>query len=179
LVFSTGPRAETADGEPWLRRVTVTALLLLAVQIALGGLTSANFGATACTTLPDCQGRWLPGPGLAAALDLSREHQVNEFGVVIGGVERGAIHRAHRLGAILTLSMVLAAGIIALRAGRRFRWVALGLLLLVVAEFSVGVAAILSSLPIGLAVAHNWLAGLLLLALLKSLALQTTSEGTE
>jgi heme A synthase len=33
------------------------------------------------------------------------------------------------------------------------------------------VTAVLSSLPIGLAVAHNWLAGLLLLALLKLLAL--------
>jgi heme A synthase len=34
-------------------------------------------------------------------------------------------------------------------------------------EFCVGIAAILTQLPIGLAVAHNWLAGMLLLSLLK------------
>ena len=44
-------------------------------------------------------------------------------------------------------------------------------ILLVSLEFSVGIAAILTSLPIGLAVAHNWLAGLMLLALIKLLAL--------
>jgi len=42
----------------------------------------------------------------------------------------------------------------------------------VLLEFSVGVASVLSGLPIGMAVAHNWLAGLLLLALLRLLALQ-------
>ena len=37
-------------------------------------------------------------------------------------------------------------------------------------EFLVGIAAILTGLPIAVAVAHNWLAALLLLALLKLLA---------
>jgi cytochrome c oxidase assembly protein subunit 15 len=45
------------------------------------------------------------------------------------------------------------------------------LLLLIVTEFSVGVAAVFYELPIGLAVAHNWLAGLLLLTLLRLLSL--------
>jgi heme A synthase len=34
-------------------------------------------------------------------------------------------------------------------------------------EFALGVSAILTGLPIGVAVAHNWIAALLLLALLK------------
>jgi heme A synthase len=45
------------------------------------------------------------------------------------------------------------------------------LLVLIVAEFSVGVAAVFNELPIVLAVAHNWLAGLLLLALVRLLQL--------
>ena len=59
----------------------------------------------------------------------------------------------------------------ALASDARFRAIGFIILALLVIEFSVGVAAILTSLPIGLAVAHNWLAGLLLLSLLKLLAL--------
>jgi len=39
--------------------------------------------------------------------------------------------------------------------------------LLVTAEFLIGIAAVASGLPIGLAVAHNWVAGLLLLVMLR------------
>jgi len=42
---------------------------------------------------------------------------------------------------------------------------------LVILEFSVGVAAILTDLPIGVAVAHNLLAAILLLGLLRLLCL--------
>jgi heme A synthase len=52
----------------------------------------------------------------------------------------------------------------------------MAIILLVLTEFSVGVAAILTRLPIGLAVAHNWLAGLLLLSLLGLTALSRKSE---
>jgi heme A synthase len=41
---------------------------------------------------------------------------------------------------------------------------------LVTIEFVLGASAIITGLPIGVAVAHNWLAALLLLALLKLLA---------
>jgi heme A synthase len=37
----------------------------------------------------------------------------------------------------------------------------------VLVEFAVGVSAILFDIPIAVAVAHNWLAGILLLALIK------------
>ncbi|MDT8321162.1 MAG: COX15/CtaA family protein, partial [Xanthomonadales bacterium] len=65
LVFSTGTRGRAP------RRVSVVAALtgaVLCLQILLGGLTSANFAATSCQTLPDCHGGWWPGPALAVAL---------------------------------------------------------------------------------------------------------------
>jgi cytochrome c oxidase assembly protein subunit 15 len=49
--------------------------------------------------------------------------------------------------------------------------------LLILLEFSVGIASVLSGLPIALAVAHNWLAALLLLSLLKLLSLQQQDNG--
>jgi cytochrome c oxidase assembly protein subunit 15 len=174
MVFSTGPRV---GYWPRIRWLTGTAIVALSVQILLGGLTSANFAASSCKTLPDCHGSYWPGPALPEALDLTRHHQVTASGQAIGGEERLAIHKAHRLGAIVTLILTLAAAFTALAADTRFRRTALVVLVLVSAELLIGVAAILTSLPISLAVAHNWFAGLLLLALLKLLALARKNPG--
>ena len=149
----------------------VTAVLILALQILLGGLTSASFAATSCQTLPDCHGAWLPGPGIWQAMDLSRQHEVTSMGQAIGGQERVDIHIAHRLGAVVSTLIALVIGLMAWRAGDRLRLTGGVVILLVAAEFSIGIATIASSLPIGLAVAHNWVAGLLLLAMLKVVAL--------
>ncbi len=175
MAFRRGSAAHGGNRQRLLGRLTLAAIALLAFQIFLGGLTSANFAALACRTLPDCHGSWLPGKGLATAFDLSREHQITEQGMAVGGDERAAIHKTHRLGAVLTLLIALSAGLIALSAGRAFRGVATIVLVLVTFEFSVGIASVLTGLPLALAVAHNWLAALLLLSLLKLLALNRQS----
>jgi cytochrome c oxidase assembly protein subunit 15 len=170
LVFGSGSR-----GQPprQVALVTAAAGVLLCAQILLGGLTSANFAATSCQTLPDCHGGWWPGPALAVAMDLTRKHEVTAAGQAAGGEERIAIHRAHRLGAVAVLLMAILAAGMAFVANVRFRPVALIVIVLVAAEFLIGLASIVSGLPIALAVSHNWFAGLLLLALLKLLALST------
>ncbi len=151
------------------RSWVIAALLLLCVQIALGGLTSANFAASACRTVPDCHGSWLPGGDLSKAFDLTRQHQIGPTGLALGGPERADIHKLHRLVAMLALVVAVVAGVLALRAN--LGAAAVVVIALVAAEFSVGVAAILTDLPIGIAVAHNWLAAILLLGLLRLLAL--------
>ncbi len=147
----------------------VAALSLVCLQIALGGLTSANFAASACRTVPDCHGTWFPGADLPTAFDLTRQHEIGPSGLALGGAERADIHKLHRLGALLTLVATVAAGLVALRAD--LGATAIAVIALVMAEFFVGVAAILTDLPIGVAVAHNWLAAMLILGLLGLLAL--------
>ncbi len=173
MVFrSDTDKRPNEPGSPGAARLmAVIAIVLLSLQIILGGLTSANFAATSCQTLPDCHGSWLPGSGLLTAFDLSRRHEVTTMGQAIGGKERLAIHKAHRIGAIITLAMVLFTALAALRSGPRYRMTAIIIMMLISLEFCVGITAILTSLPIGLAVAHNWLAGLILLALLKLAAM--------
>lgn len=149
------------------------AVFMLVAQILMGGLTSANFAATACQSLPDCHGAWLPGSEIWTAMDLSREHQVTSAGQAIGGQERSDIHIAHRLGAVVTTLLILAVGLMAWRTGESLRFAGGLVLILVVAEFSIGIASVATGLPISLAVAHNWVAGLLLLAILKITALET------
>ncbi len=152
-----------------VRRWVFTAFLLVCLQILLGGLTSANFAASACQTVPDCHGSWLPGGELWTAFDLTRQHEIGPTGFALGGAERADIHKLHRLFAVATLLTTLVAGILALRAGLLAG--AVTVLILVTAEFSVGIAAIMKDLPIGVAVAHNWLAAVLLLGLLRLFAL--------
>lgn len=147
----------------------IAALIWLFVQIGLGGLTSANFAASACPTLPDCHGSYLPGGNLSTAFDLGRFHEVDSTGLAIGGGERADIHKLHRIGAVIAAAVILLAGSLALGAGLGLT--AIVVLILVTAEFSVGIAAILTDIPISIAVAHNGLAALLLLGLLRLLAL--------
>jgi cytochrome c oxidase assembly protein subunit 15 len=158
-----------SNASPTVRLWTIAALLLLGIQIGLGGLTSANFAASACQTVPDCHGSWLPGSDLWTAFDLSREHRVSPGGQVIGGAERADVQKLHRLVALLTLLTTLAAGVLALR--NRLGITGALVVAVAVAEFVVGIAAIVSDLPIAVAVAHNWLAAILLLVLLRLLAL--------
>jgi cytochrome c oxidase assembly protein subunit 15 len=160
------PRSNAA---PAVRQWTIAALLLLGLQIGLGGLTSANFAASACQTVPDCHGTWLPGVDLWTAFDLTREHSVSPDGQVIGGAERADIHKLHRLVATLALLATLITGTLALRSGLSTTGALV--IVIVASEFAIGVAAIVADLPITVAVAHNWLAAILLLALLRLLAL--------
>jgi len=158
-----------ANASHKVRRWVVAALVLLCIQIALGGLTSANFAATACTSVPDCHGSWLPGSNLKTAFDLARHHEIGPAGFALGGAERADIHKLHRLVAAATLLTALIAGGLAL-AGR-MGITAVFVIALGALEFSIGVAAILFDLPIGIAVAHNLLAAILLLGLLRLHAL--------
>jgi cytochrome c oxidase assembly protein subunit 15 len=153
-----------------LRHWAALAIVTLSLQIFVGGLTSANFAASACQTLPDCHGSWLPGAEIATAFDLTRTHEIGASGMVLGGAERAAVHKLHRLMAVLTAIAVLAAGTIAWKEGRDLRVAGYVAMALVTTEFLLGVAAILTGLPIAVAVAHNWLTALLLLSLLKLFA---------
>lgn len=173
LVFTLGPREKAP------RRVTIAAgvaTALLAIQVMLGGLTSANFAASACRTLPDCHGSWWPGKDLGRALDLGRVHEVTAEGQAVGGPERIAIHKAHRLGAAVTLMAALIAAVVAWRALPRLRTTAVIVAGLALTEFGLGIAAILAQLPITLAVLHNWLAAILLLSVLKLVAGRSLSS---
>ena len=60
MVFSPGSKGQhdTQDKAGTVKHMLIFAIIVLSMQIVLGGLTSANFAATACQTLPDCHGSW-------------------------------------------------------------------------------------------------------------------------
>ena len=81
---------------------TLVGLVLLAVQIALGGWTSANYAALACgTDFPKCAGAWWPEHDFAEGFVLWRGIGVDYEGGVLDNAARVAIQLAHRMMAVL------------------------------------------------------------------------------
>lgn len=143
----------------------VIALVVLAVQIALGGWTSANYAALACPDFPTCGGQWWPDANFREGFILWREIGVNYEGGLLDGPSRIAIHLTHRIGAVVTLVVLLALSIRLVRIPR-LRTGGQLLMSLVLLQFTLGVMNVVLYLPLANAVAHNACATLLLATLL-------------
>jgi len=154
---------------PW---PVVAGLLILVGQIALGGWTSSNYAALACPDVPTCQGQWWPEQAnFAEGFVLWRGLGINyEFGV-LDAPSRVAIHFTHRLGALLTLTVLIG---VALWVRRRssvqaVRTATTLVLVGVVLQVSIGVGIVWFGMPLPLATSHNAVAALLLLAMINLL----------
>ena len=142
-------------------------LLVLLGQIFLGGWTSTNYAALACTDFPTCHGLLWPQMDFREAFILWRGLGIDyEFGV-LDTPARTAIHFSHRLWAIVTAALLGLAALYAIRFGtvpvRRAGWciiAALGV------QLSLGVGNVILGLPLPIAVAHNGGAAILLLSVL-------------
>lgn len=131
-------------------------LILVVIQIVLGGWVSSNFAAIACTDFPLCQGYLFPPmdfsyPPGRDALPLTQENLT-------------AIHWLHRFGAILVAGYLIW---LSWRLIKLDGMKALGLSILafVVLQFGLGVSNVLLGLPLAGAVLHNAGAMLLLVTL--------------
>jgi len=153
-----------------LRRLLVIGVVLLGVQIALGGWTSANYAALACgTDFPKCAGEWWPAHDVREGFVLWRGIGVDYEGGILDNQARIAIQLAHRLMAVLVFGHLLALGIRLLRNPGLRGWGTLsGLLLL--AQVGLGIANVVMSLPLHVAVLHNVGATALLFVLVTLLA---------
>lgn len=145
------------------------AIFVLCAQIALGGWTSANYAAVVCYDFPSCYNKkWLPESNFKEAFTLSQPVGVNHEHGRMSPAARIAVHMSHRLGAVITLVLLVSAMvIIAWRAqSRRLKTaliISLGLLAL---QIGLGVSNVVFGLPLVVAVAHNGAAVLLLLSCL-------------
>ncbi len=149
-----------------LRRMTIAGIVLVAIQIALGGWTSSNYAALACgTDFPTCLGRWWPPTDFHQAFIFLRHIGVDYEGGVLDGPARTAIQLVHRIGALVVFGHVLATAIRAFRTSPlRNYGIAVGILLTV--QVCLGISNVVFGLPLPVAAAHNLGAALLLFSLL-------------
>ena len=135
-----------------LRLPAIAALLVLVMQILLGGWVSANTAALACPDLPLCLGQLVPPMDFANAFHVLRELGRTDAGELLPQAALVAIHWSHRMFALVVLAVVAWAAWRTFQVSRRLG-TAITLLLLI--QFSLGVANVAFNLPLALAAAHN------------------------
>jgi cytochrome c oxidase assembly protein subunit 15 len=172
---ATGIPLRIADA-PKLRRLLIIGIVLLGIQIALGGWTSANYAALACgPEFPKCAGAWWPAHDFREGFVLWRGIGVDYEGGVLDNAARVAIQLAHRLMAVLVFGHLLMVSLRMLRNPGLRGWGTVLLALLLV-QVCLGIANVVMSLPLQIAVAHNAGATALLFVLVTLLARVRTPD---
>ena len=136
------------------------ALMVLFAQIFLGGWTSTNYAALACTDFPTCHGQLIPEMDFKDAFHMYRELGQSADGGNLTLASLTAIQWTHRVGAVITLIYL---GFIALNGLKyaQLKTLSIALLAVLLAQISLGIANLVLHLPLVLAVAHNAGAALL------------------
>ncbi|MFI4922899.1 MAG: heme A synthase [Burkholderiales bacterium] len=139
-------------------------LLLLTLQIALGGWVSVNYASLACSGFPLCNGSWVPEMDFARGFHFLRELGMTAEGEPLSRPALTAIHWVHRLGALIVFCYLALFAIAVVRTQGLQKYGALLLIILCV-QVVLGIGNVMLSLPLALAVAHNAAAALLLIAM--------------
>jgi cytochrome c oxidase assembly protein subunit 15 len=164
LAAQQTPPVPAVERAAALQTPALIALVLLVLQIALGGWVSTNYATLACTDFPLCQGLWLPHMDFINGFTLWRDLGKTSGGEYVPFAALTAIHWTHRSFALLVIAYASWVGyrgfqIDGLR--KTGRW----LLIALAAQIATGVSTVYLKWPLLLAVAHNGGAALLVVLL--------------
>ena len=159
-----GTHRENFVSDKYERKIIRFSLVLLFIQIALGGWTSTNYAALACTDYPTCHGSLIPEMDFYNAFTIFRELGVTSIGEPLSLEALHAIQWVHRIGAIV-LSVYLLFVAYILKVNQGFNMWRNVLILVISLQFIIGIANLLLHLPIVLATLHNLGAALLVVIL--------------
>ena len=159
-----GTHRENFVSNRFERKIIRFSLVLLFIQIALGGWTSTNYAALACTDYPTCHGSLIPEMDFSNAFTIFRELGVTSLGEPLSLEALHAIQWVHRVGAIVLLIYLLFVAYI-LKVNQGFNMWRNVLILVITLQFIIGIANLLLHLPIVLATLHNLGAALLVVIL--------------
>jgi len=146
--------------QPW----ALLAILVVIVQIALGGWVSTNYAALACVDFPTCHSEWLPQMDFRHGFQLVRELGMTAAGTHLSYDAITAIHWTHRVGALVTLLYVGGFALWLVRSPGLARY-GVVLLCVLLAQVSLGIANVLGGLPLLVAAGHNAGAAVLLVTM--------------
>ena len=154
---------------PGLRVFLWLVLLLLAVQVALGGWVSTNYAVLACSDFPTCQNSWWPAMNFTQGFELWRGLGLTGQGEHISFAALTAIHWTHRLMAFVVLLLL---GALAWQLNRvrplrvHSRWLAF----LTALQLATGLSNVVLGWPLLAAVLHTGGAAALVLVMVWALA---------
>ncbi|MGS2718400.1 COX15/CtaA family protein [Eionea flava] len=141
-------------------------LVVVVIQIMLGGWVSSNYAALACPDVPQCFGQWLPRMDIATGFAVFQDIGPNYLGGQLDNYSRIAIHVVHRIGAVTVLITLCIFGLLLWRTRVNVvrQWV-LAMVLVLAVQIGLGLSNIIWALPLSIAVAHNAVGALLLLVI--------------
>lgn len=148
---------------PW----ALLGLIVIFIQIALGGWTSANYAATACTQFPVCEGDWLARLNWKEAFQLwGHQADTYQYGI-LDYTARMTIHVVHRFGALISTLLLLwiILRLWMLDKDGFYKKFAMLLFFVLAIQVGLGISNVYFQLPLHVAVAHNGVAALLLMIL--------------
>ena len=163
-------RAQLDDHSPvdlsaW-HKATLLGVLIIFIQIALGGWVSSNYAGIACIGFPQCNASWFPTLQLMPAFDVFSAVGANYQGGLLDSEARVTIQFVHRLGALITALYCLGLSVLMMRIPvRRVFWMAFIVFMLIIIQLFLGIMNVMFLLPLPIAVAHNGVAALLLVSM--------------
>jgi heme a synthase len=137
------------------------AIVVLIMQIVLGGWTSTNYAALACTDFPTCHGLLFPDMNFKDAFHLYRELGQSADGGQLTLASLTAIQWSHRLGALITFIYLSVVSFKILKYVHLKFW-GIALLVVLLMQVAFGITNLVLHLPLVIAVAHNLGAALLM-----------------
>lgn len=151
-----------------LRLWAAVGLVIVILQIFLGGWTSTNYAALICHDFPACQvGHWFPQWDFRQAFNFLTPIGPDYQGGLLNTAARITLQMVHRIGALITLLYVggLSLWLFFKVRVNLIRRLALTIAVLLIVQIVLGILNVVWLLPITVAVLHNGVAALLLLAL--------------
>ena len=170
LYLSLTPHKKNISPKSQLKIIAYSALIVLIIQIALGGWTSANYAALVCADFPSCQGNLWPKMDWVQAFNLTATGIFNSPGVPLENTPRVTIQMAHRLGALATALIITLFSYYLINA-KDIKLKNSGLLLiaLLILQLTLGITNVLAHLPLVVSLMHNAVAALLLVLILTTI----------
>jgi heme a synthase len=138
----------------------VTGLVLLVLQIVLGGWVSTNYAVLACTDYPLCHGQLIPPMDFGHGFTLWRELGKTSSGDLLPVEALTAIHWVHRNFALIVIAYIAWLAHKAMKL-QGLRKTAVWILIVIGVQFASGLSTIFLSWPIVIAILHNGGAALL------------------
>jgi cytochrome c oxidase assembly protein subunit 15 len=143
-------------------------LIIIGIQIFLGGWTSSNYAAIICLDFPYCHGQLFPQMDIIHGFNFFSPIGANYQGGALEAPARVAIQMFHRYGGAITGLYIgmLAWYLIFFRSTAYFHFLGWLIFILLITQICLGMLNVLWHLPLAIAVAHNGTAALLLLSLI-------------
>jgi cytochrome c oxidase assembly protein subunit 15 len=154
-----------------LRRLAFAALVVLLLQIALGGWVSTNYAVLACGGFPSCNGQWWPPMDFGRGFTLLRHLGESGDGTLLPFEALVAIHYVHRAFAVIAVAVLLLLAWRLWQAG--LRRAGGGLAALLALQLASGLSNIVLGWPLAAALLHTAGAAALVLLLTLLLARST------